>query len=134
MKPYSKHIAGHDEHIFNYRLSRARRVVENAFGILSSRFRIFLQTININVKHIDAVVMVSCILHNYLRRNSSTYYTSPNHLDSEDIDNGIGFELVALQRPSFVAHCAAKNIREKFKNYFNNEGRVSFQETMINNR
>lgn len=38
LKPYSKYYAGHDEHIFNYRLSLARRVVENAFGILASRF------------------------------------------------------------------------------------------------
>lgn len=142
MKPYSNHSAGHDEHIFNYRLSRARRVVENTFGILASRFRVFLQPININVKHIDWIVMASCVLHNYLRRKSSTYYTSANHLDWEDIENGnvvqgqwrqVG-ELVALQKSSFVAHRAAKSIRDQFKNYYNNEGRVSFQETMINNR
>nr|CAI5843193.1 unnamed protein product [Callosobruchus analis] len=41
MKPYQQKGISHEEKIFNYRLCRARRVVENVFGILASRFRIF---------------------------------------------------------------------------------------------
>lgn len=41
LKPYpGKSLSGR-QRIFNYRLSRARRIVENAFGIMSKRFQIF---------------------------------------------------------------------------------------------
>ena len=44
MRPYPRALRQHRlseaEQVFNYRLSRVRRIVENAFGILAQRFRI----------------------------------------------------------------------------------------------
>ena len=41
MKPYPYRHQTQEQRIFSYRLSRARRVVEYAFGILANEFRIF---------------------------------------------------------------------------------------------
>ena len=47
MKPYPQKSLDATKRIFNYRLSRARRISENFFGILVNRFRIFIRPLNL---------------------------------------------------------------------------------------
>lgn len=41
LKPFLRKSLKYDKKIFNYRLLRVLRLIENAFDILSSRFQIF---------------------------------------------------------------------------------------------
>ena len=41
MKPFGSKNASDMERIFDYRLSRFRRIAENGFGIWSNRFKLF---------------------------------------------------------------------------------------------
>lgn len=87
LKSYSKTEFNNSEMIFNYRLSRAKRVVENAFGILLWRFRIFSKPIDLKSETIDKVIYVACSLHNWLRKTNSNTYIPLQVVDREDLNN-----------------------------------------------
>ncbi len=67
MKPYSKRQLTKEERVFNYRLSRARRVSENAFRILVHRFRCLLKTIEVQPEEATSITIACCMLHNLMR-------------------------------------------------------------------
>lgn len=52
---------------FNYAMCRARRVTENAFGILCQIFQSFFTPINLKPETVDLVIFVSCCLQNWIR-------------------------------------------------------------------
>ncbi|CAF4946281.1 unnamed protein product [Pieris macdunnoughi] len=86
LKPYEgTPERGSMERIFNYRLSRARRVVENAFGILSSVFRVLRKPLLLEPEKATKVVLTTICLYNYLRRDlaSSQRFTPPGSFDAE---------------------------------------------------
>ena len=70
--------------IFNYRLSRARRVSENAFGILAARWRLFRRVILTCPATVDLYVKACCILHNYLMKRNSKEYCPLGFIDREN--------------------------------------------------
>ena len=67
MKPYGLRGLDDNHRIFNYRLSRARRVVENAFGILANRFQVMLGTMQHLPENVKLVTKTCICLHNLMR-------------------------------------------------------------------
>ncbi|KAJ8349410.1 hypothetical protein SKAU_G00245400 [Synaphobranchus kaupii] len=61
MRPYPGHSLSQEKRIFNYRLSRARLVVENAFGILAARFRMYRTMMGQHPQNVEACVKATCI-------------------------------------------------------------------------
>lgn len=83
MKPYAGDFPnGTPQRIFNYRLSRARRIVENAFGISSAVFRVLRKPMLLVPEKAEVIVMTVILLHNYLRTHSPNLYT-PAGIDHE---------------------------------------------------
>lgn len=141
MKPYPLRNMTREQRIFNYRLSRARRIVENAFGILSSRFRILLNAINLSPDKASTIVLACCYLHNFLRQKNTQTFLQDS-FDFEDTYSGQvrpgswrnnNQQLVSLescqQRNSTTT---SKDIRNKYCEYFNNIGAVQWQNHIIN--
>lgn len=65
MKPFPHSgVLTNRQKTFNYRLSRARIVVENAYGRLKGRWRRLLKRNDMHVNHIPHIVAAACILHN----------------------------------------------------------------------
>lgn len=141
LKPYSGTNLTNAERIFNYRLSRIRRTVENAFGILAKRFRVFHTAINMNPTKIDQVVLAACALHNFLRRHSKHSYVPKKYVDLEILDTGEiirgewrtdNKSLDGLQYANQRnASRAAKENRNNYKKYFMQDGRVSWQDNFV---
>nr|CAI5823033.1 unnamed protein product [Callosobruchus analis] len=90
MKPYfGVHEKGSKKRIFRYRLSRSRRVSENAFGALPTKFRVFRSPMELQPDKATKVTMTAVYLRNYLRKSSSkSIYTPVGMLDSESTQDG----------------------------------------------
>ena len=76
MKPFSKRNISDEERIFNYRLSRARRIVENAFGILANRFQCLLTTLKVQPQTVSSIVSACVCLHNVMHIRYPTLHTA----------------------------------------------------------
>lgn len=69
MRPFPGKRLTKEKQIFNYRLSRARRMVECAFGILTSQWRIYKRPINTSIETAENIVKATIVLHNFLHQD-----------------------------------------------------------------
>lgn len=145
LRPYPGHGLEDDKRIFNYRLSRARRCAENAFGILVTRWRILERKLGEQPQHAEELVKALCVLHNFLmaqNKGNENAYCGPGYADSM---NGVGgrqggqWRQDISQLPLQLARTLARNfahvargVRDLYKDYFSSSaGMVSWQQAVL---
>ncbi|CAG5016035.1 unnamed protein product [Parnassius apollo] len=119
MRPYPKsQLCDQRKSTFNDRLSHARKVVENAFGILAKKFRLYNRRIQLHPDNADKVVMTTCILHNYIKSGGVQHLNNEENTSSHSLSN--------LPRQGGNYQAAAFNVRENFARFFDSpEGALS---------
>lgn len=138
LKPYSGDNLDHDQRVFNYRLSRARRVSENAFGILSARFGVFRSAIQLAPEKATTITLACCYLHNFLRKKSKRYLRAGS-VDWEDANHELhpadwreANELEGLETcRNRNIRADVRGVRDSYRQYFCTQGRVHWQDARI---
>lgn len=142
MKPYSGRFSKtgieEDKIIFNYRLSRARRTVENAFGILVMRWGCLRNELQCRPEKVQIITAACCALHNYMMKETAGYITTST-LDRYCEDGSrIDGEWRMVQQLTSINHNSlsgrgrskddATALRDHLKKYVNNIYTLPFQE------
>ena len=111
LKPYGRHSLDADKEYFNARLSRARRTVECAFGLMYSKWRIMATAIQTSVNVADDIVKCICLLHNIIIDKEGMEH----HLIEKQTTQprNASFNQTVTGRPNQTA----ENIRNLFKMY-----------------
>ena len=122
MRPYPGNLEN-EQRVYNFRLSRARRCIENSFGIMVLRFGVLKSDLNMDPKNAKTIATACCVLHNILRLwtelGEAITPVPPNGALLEGVDE-VGDDMVDMVGPAFEQ-------REKLKNYFNGVGAIPAQ-------
>lgn len=117
MKPFPGQDLSATQRIHNLRLSRARHVVENTFGIMARRFQVLRKPINLDADKTKRVTLAICALHNLLIDKNLACYESSNLTPGES-NNHDGCGTMEETEEIPVMPEKAKEIREEFSAYF----------------
>ena len=104
MRPYPGRFLPKNKWVFNYCLSQTRRVIENTFGIMTSKFCIFRRDIVASPGKVTKITQATCCLHNYLKiseahnPSSQHHCCPPGYADREDTSGNVAPGDWRLQR------------------------------------
>lgn len=136
MRPYSsRNGLNMEKNVFNYRLSRARRICENAFGILVACWRIYSRPILAKLETVDNIIKATVCLHNFVMIHNKNACITQGLVDSDK--NGRVIPGTWRKEVSCLSSTGrtstntykrkASDIRDVFKDFFNEEGSVDWQ-------
>lgn len=121
MRGYGGHNLTEKQKVFNYRLCRARRYVECAFGILTNKWRILHKALNLSRETAIDVVKACVMLHNIVRERDG--------YRPEDL---VPCTLQSMTNDTLTTKKTGRGIRTSFANYFvSNEGALPWQLSKI---
>lgn len=124
LRPFGGTHLDYKKRIFNYRLTRARRYVECAFGILANKWRIFHRPLDVHVDTAIWIVKACTILHNFIREKEGFCF------DNSPRDE-FNFNEVRNAQTTRGGY-SANSIRISFADYFISEvGAVPWQNEAI---
>lgn len=139
MRPYPRHgRLNRQKKIFNYRLSRARRIVESSFGIMAARWRIYRRPIISSISTAVKIVQATTCLHNFIIKNENKLHNFERQY-TRITRNDVNLIHGALQEMNNAGRSNAhtrlvSKIRDDFASYFEHGGAVSWQwEKVLNN-
>lgn len=114
--PYRQSRLNPRKENYNIRLCKARRVVENAFGILVQKWRIFFRPIATEVETTILIVKTACVLHNFLRaKQCDNQYCELQPPDQPSQQSAFTHMETDPKRATNLAF----STREKFVDFFN---------------
>ena len=122
MRPFPRANLTEEKTVFNYRLSRARRTVECAFGIMSGKFRILGKAIETKIDTVDIIVKAVCVLHNMILDKEG----APDDLTVNDIAVAATTD---MNQRTYTRY--AGQVCDSFMDYFCNEGAIPWQNERV---
>ena len=119
LRPFGASNLSVKKGVYNYRLCRARRYVECAFGILSNKWRIFQRPLNVSPDFAVIIVKACVVLHNFVLERGGYKF--------EDALTGTGIEDVP-EGQSLRGGLTVSSIRNKVADYcLTDAGAASWQ-------
>ena len=118
MKPYAQQGLDAEKRVYNYMHNRARRILENLFGILANRWRFMRNLLHPDV--IEGLVSAALVPHNFLRGEVLT------ELWRQDLSFS-AMEPLETPTRGHNSSVDTKHVRDLFKDYFSHEGALEWQ-------
>lgn len=129
MKPYPRrNELNLRQRVYNYRLSRARRIVETSFGILSAVWRIFKAPLRTNLQTSIKIIKACVCLHNFILKFDPKKKRIFDMGNTQDAYENCSEDLPpATEESDGIPNSGPARDRENFADFFMITGAVQFQ-------